>query len=142
MTHARNLSINDYMSSTLLTADHRESIAAARERLLKSGVGLLPVLEAGRVVGVLAQRHVVLTEGLSAGALERLTVAAFMEREFYAVGPDHPVDVTAREMAHHKHHAALVVEAERLLGVFTTTDALRALSDSLTDSLPGNGTFD
>ena len=58
-----------------------------------------------------------------------------MTRHFYSVEPDAAVDVVAREMARHKYHAALVVSHGRALGVFTTTDALRALSDSLTDSL-------
>jgi acetoin utilization protein AcuB len=137
MTHARKLSIHDYMTHKPLTAERSESVTSARSRLLKAGVVLLPVLEQGRLVGTLSLSDVALAEQLPEDGREGLTVDAFMQREFYAVGPEQPVDVAARAMAHHRHHAAVVVEGERPIGVFTTTDALRALSDSLTDSLPG-----
>jgi acetoin utilization protein AcuB len=59
-----------------------------------------------------------------------------MEREFYTVGSKAPIDVVARMMSKNKYSAAIVVDDGRALGVFTTVDALRALSDSLSDSLP------
>lgn len=37
-----------------------------------------------------------------------------------------------------QYQAALVISGGKARGVFTTTEALRALSDSLTDSLPSD----
>jgi acetoin utilization protein AcuB len=59
-----------------------------------------------------------------------------MVTEFYTVEPDEALDVAAREMSKRKYGSALVVTGGKVVGVFSTTDALRALSDSLTDSLP------
>jgi acetoin utilization protein AcuB len=59
-----------------------------------------------------------------------------MVTEYYTVGPDEALDVAAREMSKRKWGSALVIDQGKVTGVFTTTDALRALSDSLTDSLP------
>jgi acetoin utilization protein AcuB len=137
MTQSRKLPIQDYMSRSLLVAEHGESIVSAHQRLRANRVGQLPVVDAGKLVGVIFQRDLAIVEHLPKIAAS-VTVGAVMTREFYTVGPDEPVDRAARTMAKHKYHAALVVEEGRPLGVFTTTDALRALSDSLTDSLPGS----
>jgi acetoin utilization protein AcuB len=136
MTHARRIPVQDYMTGSLLFANERDSILSAYERLQKSGVQQLPVLDHGKLVGVVFQRDLALVEHLPGQATEVVTVGAIMTRKFYTVGPEDAVDVVAREMARHKYHAALVVRHEQPVGVFTTTDALRALSDALTDSLP------
>jgi acetoin utilization protein AcuB len=142
MFHTRRVSVCEYMTSSLLTADRAEPISSAYERLNASGVGQLPVLDTGELVGVVSQGDLALVGHLPGRALERITVGAVMNREFYTVRPGEAVDVAAREMAKHKYHAAVVVEGGHPRGVFTTTDALRALSDSLTGSLPGEDAQD
>jgi CBS domain-containing protein len=119
------------MSRSLLTVETSEVISSVYQRLSKSCVAQLPVLETGKLVGIISITDLALAE------FDHLTVGAIMSQDFYMVSPDAPVDVTAREMARHKYHAAVIVECGYPQGVFTTTDALRALSDSLTDSLPG-----
>jgi acetoin utilization protein AcuB len=47
------------------------------------------------------------------------------------VRPDTPVDEVAREMADRRYGCAVVIEGGKVVGVFTTTDALRALSELL-----------
>jgi acetoin utilization protein AcuB len=64
-----------------------------------------------------------------------------MVTEYYTVSPDEALDVAAREMSKRKYGSALVVDRGQVIGVFTTTDALRALSDALTDSLPDSMRF-
>jgi len=137
MTHAHRVPVHEYMTHTLLTADRCEAISSAYERLSKTGVGQLPVLDTGKLVGIVSLNDLALAEHLPGHAFDTLTVGAIMSQDFYTVSADEPVDVAAREMAKHKYHAAVIVEAGYPMGVFTTTDALRALSDSLTDSLPG-----
>jgi acetoin utilization protein AcuB len=52
-----------------------------------------------------------------------------MTEPVYSVGPDAHLDTVARTMAEHKYGCAVVLYKGKLLGVFTTTDALRALAD-------------
>jgi len=137
MTHAHRVPVHEYMTSSLLTAERGEAASSAYQRLSKSGVAQLPVLDTGRLVGMVSLNDLAFAEHLPARVFDRLTVGALMNQDFYAVTRDECVAVAARKMAKHKYHAALVVEQGHAVGVFTTTDALRALSDSLTDSLPG-----
>ncbi|HKO90481.1 MAG TPA: CBS domain-containing protein [Polyangiaceae bacterium] len=140
MTHAHRVPVQKYMTSSLLTADRCESLVSAYHRLSKSGVGQLPVLDTGKLVGIVSLNDLALAEHLPARVFETLPVGAVMNQDFYTVTKGESVDVAARVMAKNKYHAAVVVECGYAVGVFTTTDALRALSDALTDSLPGSST--
>jgi len=137
MTHAQRVPVRHYMTHSLLTAERSEPVASAYHRLSASGVGQLPVLDTGKLVGIVSLNDLALAEHLPGRVFDSLTVGAVMNQHYYAVSPDESVDVAAREMARHKYHAAVVTEHGYAMGMFTTTDALRALSDSLTDSLPG-----
>ncbi len=46
----------------------------------------------------------------------------------YTVSPDAPLRDVARTMAEQKFGSAVVVDGDEVTGVFTTTDALRALA--------------
>jgi acetoin utilization protein AcuB len=45
----------------------------------------------------------------------------------YIVSPDAPIGEVASAMAEHKYGCAVVMNGTHLAGIFTTTDALRAL---------------
>jgi predicted transcriptional regulator len=58
-----------------------------------------------------------------------------MTDEIYTVDADEALREVAREMAVRKVGSAVVVNhRQQIVGIFTTTDALRALADSLTAS--------
>jgi acetoin utilization protein AcuB len=137
MTHVQRVPVHEYMTRPLMTADRGEAISAVYQRLSKSGVTQLPVLDTGRLVGIVSLNDLAAAAHQPAHVFDSLTVDAVMNQDFYAVTSDESVDVAARQMARHKYHAAVVLEHGHAVGIFTTTDALRALSDSLTDSLPG-----
>jgi acetoin utilization protein AcuB len=136
MTHAKRVPVRDYMTAPILFALSDESVHAAYTRMRDGNVRQLPVLERGAPVGLLFLRDLALFEHLPRNVADKILVDSVMEREPYTVDPKAPVDLVARRMSEHKYNAAIVVENGHALGVFTTVDALRALSDSLTDSLP------
>ncbi|HKO89546.1 MAG TPA: CBS domain-containing protein [Polyangiaceae bacterium] len=136
MTQARRIPIQKYMTRAQYFAAPDESVITAYERMLEHDVRHLPVLRAEQLVGVLFKSDLKLVEALSREVLRPVQVQSVMVTEYYTVGPDEALDVAAREMSKRKWGSALVLDQGKVVGVFTTTDALRALSDSLTDSLP------
>jgi CBS domain-containing protein len=136
MTHAKRVSVREYMSTPILFALSDESVHTAYTRMRDGNVRQLPVLERGAPVGLIFMRDLALFEHLPRNVADTIPVESVMERELYTVDPKAPVDQVARRMSKNKNNAAIVVENGHALGVFTTVDALRALSDSLTDSLP------
>jgi acetoin utilization protein AcuB len=49
----------------------------------------------------------------------------------YFVSPDAKIDEVVSEMAEHKYGAAVVMQNEKVVGVFTTVDAMRAFNELL-----------
>lgn len=136
MSRPRRIPIQKYMTPAIHFATPSESVLVAYRRMLEHDIRHLPVVDADRLLGVLFKSDLKLIESLPDGTVEKIPVADLMVTEFYTVGPDEALDVAAREMSKRKYGSALVVQRGQVVGVFTTTDALKALSDSLTDSLP------
>ncbi len=135
-TKARRIPIQKYMTRAQYFASPEESVLLAYERMIEHDVRHLPVLQGQALVGVLFKSDLKLVGSLDPAVVRPIKVQSVMVTEYYTVGPDEALDVAAREMSKRKWGSALVVEEGKVVGVFTTTDALRALSDALTDSLP------
>lgn len=135
-TKARRIPIQKYMTRAQYFASPEESVLLAYERMIEHDVRHLPVLQGQALVGVLFKSDLKLVGSLDPAVVRPIKVQSLMVTEYYTVGPDEALDVAAREMSKRKWGSALVVEEGKVVGVFTTTDALRALSDALTDSLP------
>ena len=58
---------------------------------------------------------------------EEVKVGDAMSQDVFVVEPKASVRVTAGEMAEHKYGSVVVMTAGKVIGVFTTVDALRAL---------------
>ena len=119
--------IRQFMSSAPQTIGHEQTLERAHEVMRNEKIRHLPVLEGGKLVGLLSQRDLHLIETLSDVDPKDTTVAEAMSQDVYCVSPDAPLVEVAREMAEHKYGSAVVVEGPKVVGVFTTTDALRAL---------------
>jgi acetoin utilization protein AcuB len=119
--------IRQFMSSAPQTIGQEQTLERAHEVMRNEKIRHLPVLEGGKLVGLLSQRDLHLIETLSDVDPKDTTVAEAMSQDVYCVSPDAPLVEVAREMAEHKYGSAVVVEGPKVVGVFTTTDALRAL---------------
>ncbi len=96
--------------------DADAAIVRARAMMAQHGVRLLPVMEAGKPIGVLTDTEI---EGETG---ERRSGEA-CDRNVYIVDRLEPLDRVLIEMAEHRHEAAFVVKHGKLVGIFTLTDA-------------------
>jgi len=91
----------------------------------------LPVLEHGKIVGLLTQRDLYFLETIAAVDPETECVDEAMSPDVYSVTPSAKIHDVVSEMAKHKYGCAIVVENSKVVGMFTTTDALRLLTTLL-----------
>jgi acetoin utilization protein AcuB len=122
------LEIDRYMSSVVLTVSPLQTLAEAVRLMRLHEVRHLPVVAEGRVVGVVSQRDVYLVQSLDPTQPASILVEEAMTTPPYLVEPETPVDRVAREMVRRRIGSAVVARDGRLLGLFTTTDALLALA--------------
>jgi acetoin utilization protein AcuB len=120
--------IRDIMTPAPHTIGVDQSLFRAREMMREHHVRHLPVLRAGRLVGIVTERDVALVEALEELDEREVLVEEAMTSDVYAVRPDQALDVVVDHMAKHKLGSAIVAEGDRVLGVFTSVDALRLLA--------------
>lgn len=96
----------------------------------KHHVRHLPVLKGDEVIGLVSERDITFGLALS----KKLTIAEVYTPEPYIVSPKEPLDVVAAHMAEDRLGCALVMEKDKLVGIFTTTDACRVLASTLAAS--------
>jgi acetoin utilization protein AcuB len=123
--------VRKYMTVSPVVIASGKSLAEAHHLMRERKIRHLPVVDDGRLVGLVSQRDLYLLETLKDVDQGTETVEEAMTPEPYTVGPDVPLDEVAETMAEHRFGSAVVVEKGVVIGVFTTTDALAALASIL-----------
>ena len=127
----KTLRIRDLMTNTPTTIGGDQTLAAARKRMREAKIRHLPVLHGGELIGLLSSRDIDLVESLAGLDIEEVVVAEAMSRDPYTVGPEASLREVAQTMAERKLGTAIVTDNDHVVGIFTTVDALDALSSLL-----------
>lgn len=124
--------ISRYMTMGPWTIGKDAKMSQAHELMRAHRIRHLPVLEGGKLVGIVSDRDLHLIETLPDSDPDEVTVEEAMTEDVYAVGLDAPVDAVAERMAAHKYGCAIVVNRRGgVEGIFTTIDAMQVLADVL-----------
>lgn len=127
------LTVENYMTSVLVVVGREETIAEATRRMRLHEVRHLPVVEGGKVVGIITQRDIHLIQSLCAAEPHETLVEEAMVHDVYTIEAEDDLRRVAAHMAEHRLGSAVVAHNGKLLGIFTATDALRALAAVLTE---------
>ncbi len=129
------MTARDAMTPNPLTVTSRTSVAAALRLIRDNGIRHLPVVDRGRILGVVRQDRVLALTPSEATTLSRfelhdvlgrLTVEQAMEPALI-LDTATPLAQAARILLDGNAPEALVTEGERLVGILTHSDLLRAL---------------
>jgi acetoin utilization protein AcuB len=112
-------------------------LAAALRMMEEHGIRHLPVTEGERLVGIVSERGIRRAQAVAtAPDREALRVASVCAPDPLVVDVLTPLDRVLATMASRHLDAALVVKSERLVGIFTGTDACRTFSEFLRSVYP------
>jgi len=116
-----------------------EALALCRERRIRH----LPVLEDGRLVGIVSDRDLrsatpALGDLNRAAALKEIRVSDVMARDVTTARPDDPIEVAANCMREAKIGCLPVVADDRLVGILTASDVMKALVYLVGANEPGS----
>lgn len=132
----RALTVRDMMTTTVSTLGRNDTLDLADDLMRMGRIRHLPVLDEGRVVGVVSQRDLfrsALAVALGYGEraqktlLKTLTVKMVMHEPAVTIAPDATLTEATRLMLEHKIGSLPVVEGHTLIGIVTETDILRAV---------------
>ena len=123
--------VSRYMSRDPVTIGPGAPMSLAHRLMRERKLRHLPVVEHGRLVGIVSDRDLHLLESLRDVDPAEVTVGEAMTADVYAVPPDTTLDEVAGEMMERKLGSVVVVGSMGIEGIFTAVDALRALLDVL-----------
>jgi acetoin utilization protein AcuB len=120
--------IESFMTPSPHTIGRDQTLASAHRVMRQAGVRHLPVLDGGELVGLLSERDLDFIETLRDVDPKSITLEQAMSQFVYCVSPQEPLRTVSKVMADKKLGSAVVVQDGRVVGLFTTIDALRALA--------------
>lgn len=122
--------VGQFMTPTPETIEVTCSISDALERMQRLNLRHLPVMDGPKLVGIVSDRDLCIAKVAHGIDPTDIGVNEVMTRDLYAVGPEAPLEETCKAMVEGRFGSTLVVEGGKVVGIFTTTDALRVLIES------------
>jgi CBS domain-containing protein len=129
--------VRDIMTPVPLSIEITERLATARAKLFEADVRHLPVVDRGRLVGIISERDLPseLIEPTARGGTDRADqpISAFMSSDVLFVAPETELREAIDLMIEHRIGAVPVVDAhrDRLVGIVSYVDVLREVRDTL-----------
>jgi CBS domain-containing protein len=125
--------IRDVVTSDPCTMDADKSVAYAAKMMREEDVGLAPVVEAERLVGMLTDRDITIWVVAEGKDPEQVKVRDVASSHPVTVGPQQDLDEALRMMAKHQVRRLPVVEEDgKLVGVVAQADIARKGDDAAT----------
>ena len=138
------LLVRDWMTEHLVTLSPEASVAEALTLCRKRRIRHIPILEEGRLVGIVSDRDLrdaspALGDPERARTLQEIRVADVMSREVITVDPQDSIENAAQQMYELKIESLPVVSEgavagagstvteQEVLGIVTSSDVMRAL---------------
>jgi acetoin utilization protein AcuB len=123
--------IQKFMTTSPHSIGIEQTLSKAHSMMREHAIRHLPVLHGGKLLGMLTERDLRLVESLAGVDPAKVTVEEAMSTSVYSVSPESPLDEVVSTMGEHKYGSAVVMQNEKVVGIFTTVDVCRALAELL-----------
>jgi len=124
--------IDRYMTPSPHTVGRNQPLSVAHRIMRDRRIRHLPVLDAGKLVGIVSDRDLHLIETLKDVDPEKVLVDEAMSPEPFVVPRGSMLSDVIEQLVEQKIGSAIVVDdGDRVVGVFTVIDALRLLGELL-----------
>lgn len=124
----KDVKAKDVMIKKLLAISPDEKIALAHMTMIRNNIGGIPVVENGKLVGIITQRDILLARGYEIG---RLSVRHLMTKDVITATPETPLKEVLGIMLDKRIERIPVVEDGKLVGLIVHSKILKKVHDSL-----------
>jgi CBS domain-containing protein len=125
-------SIRDVMTSNPTSCQPSTTVAEAAQVMAQEDVGPVPVVDNGRVVGIVTDRDIVVRVVAEGRDPNSTTVGEIASRDLATVTPETNLDEALRTMAQKQVRRLPVVEGDQLVGIVAQADVARAAEEEQT----------
>ncbi len=139
--------VRDWMTPNPITIDPKTTLPEAHKLMKECHIRRLPVVDRGKLVGIVTLGDIREAEPSDATALSifelnyliaKLTVDRIMTRNPIVIPPEASMREAAQVMLEHKIGGLPVVENDKLVGIITESDIFRVLVQEQ-DTAPSPG---
>lgn len=117
--------VGNRMSKPAVAITPEEHLDVARQKMTEGKFRRVPVVSDGKLVGIITDRD--LRE--HTGHLDRTKISAVMTEQPITVTPGTTLEEAAKILLSHQIGGLPVVEKDKLIGIITTSDVLKAFLD-------------
>jgi CBS domain-containing protein len=125
-------SIKEVMTSDVKSCESGTTVAEVAKVMAKEDVGPVPVVEEGRLTGIVTDRDIVVRVVAEGRDPSSTRVGDIASRDLVTVSPDDDLDTALKQLAQNQVRRIPVVEAGRLVGIVAQADIARLGSDAKT----------
>ena len=111
------------------TIGAEQSVARAEEMMNEYGVRHLPVLNGGKLQGIITSRDILLMKSFPDVDINKTKILESSTMDPYQVSPSADIAEVCSEMSENKYSCAIVTESDKVVGIFSWVDALKVLAD-------------
>ena len=132
--------VKNRMTTEVITLDPDQTLLKAMTLIQQKRIRHLPVVKAGKVVGIVTERDVRKAGASDSSSLsvfelnylmDQIKVSNFMTKKVITVAPDEPIEAAAKLIYDHKIGALPVVDQNQLVGLITKSDILETFIEVL-----------
>jgi CBS domain-containing protein len=128
--------IKDVMTSNPCSIDAEKSVAYAAKMMREEDVGLAPIVEGDKLIGMLTDRDIAIRVVAEGRNPEQVKVADVASKQVVTIDPQQDLDEAMRIMAKHQVRRLAVLEEDgKLVGVVAQADIAREGDDMQTGKL-------
>jgi CBS domain-containing protein len=120
----KKLLAKDIMIEDIFVTSRNDLVAAAKLKMMRCNVGGLPVVNEGKLVGMITHRDVL----LAGGEALVLKVEDLMSKDLMVAEKDTPIIEVTKIMADKGYQRIPVVDDGNLIGLITQSSLIRALA--------------
>jgi tRNA nucleotidyltransferase (CCA-adding enzyme) len=129
----------DVMAYPVKTIELERTLGEAGEIMTRYNVAVLPVLQDGKVIGLISKQVV---EKAVYHGLKSLQVEEYMATEFSVVSPETPFSRVQAIIIGQSQNLLPVVEKDRLVGTISAAEIMRILQEEMMTSERGTSSFE
>jgi CBS domain-containing protein len=125
-------SIRDVMTSQVKACEPTATVVDAAKLMAQEDVGPIPIVEEGRLVGIVTDRDIVVNAVAKGTDVNTATVGDIASRDLVTISPDDDMNDALNLMAEKQVRRLPVVEGDRLVGIVAQADIARTGRDKKT----------
>jgi CBS domain-containing protein len=125
-------SIREVMTSEVKACEPTATVVDAAKLMAQEDVGPIPIVEDGRLIGIVTDRDIVVNVVAKGTDVNTTTVGDIASRDLVTISPDDDMNDALGLMAANQVRRLPVVEGDRLVGIVAQADIARTGRDKKT----------